>query len=320
MRTLASVHNEARLVGRVERSLALAPVWQVGHTAQHERLERVDLAGAIAAVERGKLGELEFDVLAWLGEQWWAQGSSADGLVRFTWYGLGRDLFGAEPDGTHRKRAREAIGNLMGAVVTLSGIDVHTGKLTPSLFSDVHILRSVVRGRRGRAGGDSIADGGQREDTAEVRLEDWIVAQLLGDVSVVLNWQIQRELTGVAKRLWSYLAARDGDFSATPAPGEPALMPGERRLTVRLDDDAAFEALGITTRQARNARLRLARAGARVVEADPRFRRITVDRVDQRPRPARYELRAVRCLDGVSVPTPVVEAHARPQQQLRLQQ
>lgn len=211
--------SENRLVGRVERSLALAPVWQVGHSTQRQRLERVDLAGAIAAVERGKLGELEFDVLAWLGEQWWEQGASPDGVVRFTWYGLGRDLWGAKPSGTHRRLAREAIGNLMGAVVTLSGIDIHTGELTPSLFSDVHILRSVVRGRRRGESGNAVVDGGQREETAEVRLEDWIVAQLLGDVSFVLNWQIQRELTGVAKRLWSYLAAREQDFDATSWPG-----------------------------------------------------------------------------------------------------
>jgi hypothetical protein len=183
----------------------------------------------------------------------------------------------------------------MGAVVTLSGVDVHSGKLTPSLFSDVHILRSVVRGRPRGESSDAVVDGGQREDTAEVRLEDWIVAQLLGDVSVVLNWQIQRELTGVAKRLWSYLAAREGDFDATR-------WPGERRLDVRLDDNAAFEALGITTKQPRNARLRLARAGARVVEADPRFVEITVERVDERPRPARYELRAVRRIEDSQSP------------------
>jgi hypothetical protein len=288
--TLASVTTEARLVGRVERSLALAPVWQVGHGPQRERLERVDLAGAIAAVERGKLGELEFDVLAWLGEQWWAQGASPDGVVRFTWYAIGRDLWGAKPNGTHRRLAREAIGNLMGAVVTLSGIDVHTGRLTPALFSDVHILRSVVRARRRDGGGDSAIDGGQREDTAEVRLEDWIVAQLLGDVSVVLDWQIQRELTGVAKRLWSYFAARERDFKTTT-------WPGERRLDVALDD-SAFEALGITTKHARNGRLRLARAGERVVAADPRFTRITVERLQGTP--GRYELRATRRTDVVS--------------------
>lgn len=308
-RTLAGVHSEARLVGRVERSLALAPLWQLGHTAQRNRLERIDLAGAIAAVERGKLGELEFDVLAWLGEQWWAQGSPADGVVRFTWYRLGRDLFGSEPDGTNRRRVREAIGNLMGAVVTLSGIDVHTGKLTPSLFSDVHILRSVVRGRRGGVGGDAAADGGQREDTAEVRLEDWIVAQLLGDVSVVLDWQIQRELTGVAKRLWSYLAAREGDFDVTS-------FDGVRRLVVRLDGASAFEALGITTKQARNARLSLARAGVRVKEADPRFVRISVDRVDERPKPPRYELRVDRRLESVAAVDAPDDDDSPPQLQL----
>lgn len=277
----------------MERSLALAPVWQLGHSPQRERLERVDLAGAIAAVERGKLGELEFDVLAWLGQQWWAQGASGDGVVRFTWYAMGRDLFDVEPTGTHRRLAREAIGNLVGAVVTLSGIDVHSGKLTPTLFSDVHILRSVVRGRGRGEQRDAAIDGSQREDTAEVRLEDWIVAQLLGDVSVVLDWQIQRELTGVAKRLWSYLAARERDFGDTS-------WPGERRLDVRLDDASAFQALGITTKEPRNARLRLARAGKRVMEADPRYVKIAVERADERQRSARYELRVVRRFETVA--------------------
>ena len=44
---------------------------------------------------------------------------------------------------------------------------------------------------------------GNREDTVDVRLEDSIVAQLLGNYRLVLDWQVQRQLTGAPKRVWS---------------------------------------------------------------------------------------------------------------------
>jgi hypothetical protein len=95
-----------------------------------------------------------------------------------------------------------ASDNLMGAVVTLSGFNAHTGEPTPALFSDVHLLRSVVRPRPRGTEVDPVLEGATLEETVEVRLEDWIVAQLLGDHRLVLDWQVQRQLTGVAKRLW----------------------------------------------------------------------------------------------------------------------
>ena len=56
-----------------------------------------------------------------------------------------------------------------------------------------------------RRGGDDVVDatrdGGLREDTVEVHLEDWLVAQLRGDRVALLDWQLQHELSGLAKRL-----------------------------------------------------------------------------------------------------------------------
>jgi hypothetical protein len=57
-----------------------------------------------------------------------------------------------------------------------------------------------VRPRPRGATVDAALEGGLREDTVEVQLEGWIVAQLLGDYRLVLDWQVQRPLTGVAKR------------------------------------------------------------------------------------------------------------------------
>jgi hypothetical protein len=273
-----------RRVGMLERSLALFPGWQLGSQPQRGRLERVDFIGAIASVERAKLGEAELDVLSWLTGEWWEQGAPVDGVVRFTWYRLGRDLWGSKPTGRHRSIMQEAVDNLMGAVVTLSGFNVHTGALTPALFSDVHLLRSVVRPRPRGAAIDPSLEGGQREDTVEVRLEEWIIAQLLGDYRLVLDWQVQRQLTGAAKRLWYYLAGRAADFAETPWPCERAF---EEKLT-----DGLLQGLSLTGSRARDRRAALARAGERIGRVDPRYTQVSV--VRDGGRRAAYRLRAVR--------------------------
>jgi hypothetical protein len=267
-------------VGRMERNLALFPGWQLGRQAHRSRLEREDFLGAIASVEGAELGEIELDVLSWLTEQWWQQGAPPDGLMRFTWYRLGRDLWNAEPGGRERRLMQEAVGNLMTAVVTLSGFNVHSGRNERGTFSEVHILRSVV-GRRRRAGADAAADGGRREDTAEARLEDWLVAQLLGDYGFVLDWQVRAALTGAAKRLWYYLGARSEEFEQGPWPGERVL---ELELTAQI-----YHAFSLLASRERANRTSLSKAGERIVEADPRYRSIAVEQAD-----GRYRLRAVR--------------------------
>lgn len=272
----------------LERNLALFPGWQLGRQAQCERIERRDFLGAIASVKRATLGELELDVLSWLSAQWWAQGAPRDGITRFTWYGAATDLWatgpGWQPGGRERRMLQEAVDNLMGAVVTLSGYSVHTGEAKPSLFSDVHILRSMVGQRPAGAAVDAVRDGGLREDTVEVRLEDWLVAQLLGDCVALLDWQIQRELDGLAKRLWCYLAGRGPDF-------EPSAWPGEELLMLDLCADV-YAGWSLHSARERNNRARVTTAAARIVEADPRYVTIAVE-----PRPddrRRYQLRAVR--------------------------
>ncbi|MGH2713765.1 MAG: hypothetical protein ACRDM7_07745 [Thermoleophilaceae bacterium] len=289
-----------RRVGMLERNLALFPGWQLGRQPHRGRIERVDFLGAIASVERAQLGEIELDVLSWLTAEWWEQGASVDGITRFTWYRFGQDMWGAAPSGRHRALLQEAIDNLMGAVVTLSGFDAHTGELTPALFSDVHLLRSVVRPRPRGARSDPALDGGKREDTVEVRLEDWIVAQLLGDYRLVLDWQVQRQLTGAAKRLWYYLGARASDFATTS-------WPSEAQLEVELTD-ALLEGLSLTGARARDRRAALARAGGRIVRADPRYLQVDVDRDGEAV--AGYRLRAVR--RDPEPPGDVLEATATP--------
>lgn len=280
----------AHPVGMLERNLALFPGWQLGRQEHQQGIERRDFLGAIASVKWATLGEVELDVLSWLSAQWWSQGAPRDGITRFTWYRLATDLWATEPGwqpgGRERRMLRDAVDNLMGAVVTLSGYNVHTGKATPSLFSDVHILSSVV-GKRDHdvdAVVDPTHDGGLREDTVEVHLEDWLVAQLLGDCVALLDWQLQRQLSGLAKRVWCYLAGRTPDFTS-------GAWPGEEVLTVALSEDV-YAGWSLNSARERNNRARVITAAARIVEADPRYVTIVVEpRVDER---RRYQLRAVR--------------------------
>lgn len=273
----------APLNGMLERNLALFPGWQVGGQPQNSHIERRDFLGTIASVDRATLGETELDVLCWLTAKWWEQGAPADGITRFTWYSVSCDLWGAgrEPGGREYRMVREAVDNLMGAVVTLSGYNPHATR-EPVLFADVHILRSVVGLQR--VGRDAASDGALREDTVEIRLEDWLVAQLLGDSVALLDWQIQRELNGVAKRLWCYLAGRSPDFV-------PTAWPGEEALTIPLTPDV-YAGWSLNADRERRNRARATAAAERIARTDPRYVRIVVE-PDARKRGS-YQLRAVR--------------------------
>ena len=77
---------EARAEGRIDRSLARSPLWQLGGRQQRKRVERRDVLGSIARADRAPLGEPELDVLTWLTQEWFDHGCPLDGKVRFTWY------------------------------------------------------------------------------------------------------------------------------------------------------------------------------------------------------------------------------------------
>ncbi len=273
----------------IESNLALFPGWQLGSQVQHKRIARRDLLGAIARAERAPLGELELDALTWLTQEWFEQGSPKDGVVRFTWYRLGQDLYAAD-GGRQRALMQEAIDNLAGALITLRCVDVLTGSRSTTLRSKVHIVEAVVDHEDVlliRDGDLAAARGGWlRDDTVKVKLADWLVGQLL-DGLIILDWQIQRQLGGAAKRLWYYLAARAPDFVASG-------IDNDERL--RFEIDAAFYgALNLQAARERDNRAALARAGARIMAADQAYRAISVVRVGGT---AGYELRVTRAVDA----------------------
>ena len=241
--------------------------------------------------------------MTWITQEWFDQGSSIDGRVRFTFYVLGTDLYGGgrsgwTPSGRYRELMREAIDNLHAVVVTLRSINVLTGERERTLRSKVHILEAVVDHEqvqlfRDEGASNAATVGALRGDTVEVKIADWLVCQLLSG-PVVLDWRTQRKLAGAAKRLWYELSARAGDFTSSPFPGQFELVVP---LTVEF-----YAAMNLQAARERDNRAALAAAANRVVAADAAY--LTIDIVRGADG---YLLRAVRCDDG---PSAVVEGAA----------
>lgn len=272
----------------IESNLALFPGWQLGSQTQQKRIARRDFLGAIARAERAPLGELELDALTWLTQEWYEEGSPTDGEISFTWYRLTQDLYGRD-GGRQRALMQEAIDNLAAAMITLRCVDILSGERSVTLRSKVHILEAVVdhedvlliRDRNLATG----CLGSLRKDTVKVKLADWLVAQLLSGM-VVLDWQTQRQLGGAAKRLWYYLAARAPDF-------EPSPIERQERLVFPVDGDF-YALLNLQASRERDNRAALARAGERIVSADPAYLAIAVSRDGGGHG---YKLRVIRAVD-----------------------
>jgi hypothetical protein len=286
---------ESRPEGRIERNLARSPLWQLGGRQQRKRLQRRDVLGTIARADRAPLGEPELDVLTWLTQEWFEHGCPVDGKVRFTWYAVGRDLYGGgrrgwSPSGRYRELMREALDNLHAVVLTFRSIDIDQGGGTMrKLHSKVHILERIDDHEEVEllrdGDGDETAVGALRAESVEVTLAPWLVARLLEE-GVVLNWRTQRRLSGAAKRLWYELSARLGEF-------EPTGLPGESELTVEISADF-FAAMNLQAARDRDNRAALAAAARRVVAVDERFRSIELVKRD-----GLHFLRA-RCADGAA--------------------
>jgi len=304
-----------RRTGMIDRDLAIQPFWQLGPQALRKRIQRRDLFGAIARADGAPLAEPELDALSWIIDEWHQQGSPVGGVIRFTWYALGCDLYGTgrpswSPSGRHRELMTEAIDHLHQVVITLRSINVNDGDTERTLRSKVHILETVVdhklvgtyreavdntkdidddaeqrakaleeRQRLRRDHGPAL--GRLRSDSVEVTIAPWLVRQLLTG-TVVLDWRTQRKLGGAAKRLWYQLSALAPEFEATAFPDVVA-------LTIALDGDF-YAAMHLQAERERDNRSALAAAARRVLAADPVYRSIEVVRIDA----GAYELRTLR--------------------------
>ncbi len=259
--------------------LAQFPGWQFGPREAKKAVRSRDGYGRLSEVLGAPLRALEFDVLAWMFALWYSQGCKTIGtprnaIIRFTHYEITRafTLAKASVDGQDRaskglggrnnELIREALEALKAAVVTLTGVDAHTGEAVDQIISRVNIIRSyTVLGQMALDWDDPAAVGGMRDETIEVRFEDWITERLFTG-ALVFDWMVQRRLGGNGKRLWVYLEAHSYDFSVLPG--------GFERITLDVNQKL-FDELNIRRKRDRDNVSALADAMRMILERDPRY-------------------------------------------------
>lgn len=230
----------------------------------------------MASATGAPLGDREFDVHTWLRQRLVALDLPDDGAVPFTLSGLARDLYGpGTKSGTTRKHLLGALQNLLSAQVTIPGFDAVSGTVDPDKVS--HGLRLldglVTQGhydefRRALERGEQPAPDAfaqlarMRSDATVVAiLPRWSTRAIADGLGSPLDLDAQRELGGVAKRVWVQLNGQ-------------AFIPDDHgnkeRLVLELDVDG-YRALGFNHRRAVDRRRYLAQALTRICEVDPTY-------------------------------------------------
>ena len=274
--------DDPEAVGYLERSLAAAPVWQMGTRTLESQIQRRDprLLDFMANAKNAPLGELEFDVLTWAITRWYQVGRPEDGRLRATLGELAHALYGTRSGGMQYALLREALDHLYNVSLDLTVLTLDGDNDEQWIASKRRRIIQELTIQEPMAGGHA----GRQTGTVEIRLGSWLVDQLDAQTVAAIAWQVLRGLGGIAKRLAIYLAARSSEFEAITAHTE--------RLTIALTDEL-YEEFGVTAARDRDRRASLTRAAARIEERDSRYSRLGVHRTG-----AGYELRAERPIVG----------------------
>jgi Replication initiator protein A len=267
-------------VGYLERSLASAPVWQMGARTLERQVVRRDprLLDFLANAKNAPLGELEFDVLTWMITRWYQAGRPNDGRLVATLGEVAYALYGRREGGMQYQLLREALDRLFNVSLDLTVLTIENGDERWLAHRRRRIIQELSIH-------EPMATGAVKSaSTLEIRLGSWLVDQLDAHTVAAIAWQVLRGLSGIAKRLAIYLAAHSADFAAITRHTE--------RFSVQLTDEL-YEEFGITAARERDRRASIARAAARISEQDPRYTRLTVERIA-----GSYVLRAERPAGG----------------------
>lgn len=261
----------------METNLCRAGVWASGPVQLSLPLEAEDLLGLVRASGRLKVSP-DLEVLAWLTEAW-REERPRDRWLYLTLYGLAFDLYGRKPGGGECRALRSSLGRLKSVTVSLAGYDARSGEMRPNVASLDNLIDRIVT-ELDDLGPDATPEqlGGLRGSTFRVQLPPWLVAQLEAGSITYLQWPILHRLSGLAARLWVLLQAER--YKRTGA--------GSEATWVKLGP-RAFTTLGMNYAHDRQARAALRRAGESIVDTDPRFESVTVER-----RPGGHAIVAVR--------------------------
>jgi hypothetical protein len=225
-----------------------------------------DRLGEIRRIDEGPpLTEVEFQVMMVICTAWRSLGNQFAATVPITLSMICKEL-GLNYSGRSFARVRQALSALTQATFAGEVWDVRTNEMTH--IREFGLIQEWEAGRpneRGRLG-----------DVGSVMLRDWLRRQLAGEHQTYYSRELMRGLRRpVAKLLLPYLESER--FDAPPG------VHGTRVKTWPVNEEL-FASVGITDRQARQARRTLALAAQEIVEVGEgrRWIRIEVEQGDRR--------------------------------------
>lgn len=249
---------------RASRTLSRCASWS---TNPGQRLDLPIRAEGLSeiTVANGRLQlSPDYDLLALLCERWLARPTES-GWMRPTLYELAATLYpakGRPPGGEEYRMLRESIQRLAWVSIEIIGFNAETGKPDPARASGGHLLEAHWPLR------ELVGD-----DRFGVRLAEWLRSAIDHGAVIRLDWRTLRSFNHqqlLAKRLWIYLQAE------SYKPESDSLEATWLALGDRLN-----ASLGMNYAHARQARAGLKRACGTVLEIDPRYRYLAVEKRGQ---------------------------------------
>jgi hypothetical protein len=256
----ARTHELPSLVPAVmENNLSRKGIWAVEPDRQRLewRYETEDIVGSLTMeMTLGRLSTFEMELVAWLLGRWKDEG---DGKIRFSLRQCTRE-FGAKWSGQRAEFLREALDRIDGTRFRGTVWERATRKRKRDRFGIVDRIQYVDKA-------DSLDGPSTEAAQVTVTLSSFILEQLRTKQFKRLDWETlrQRIKSPLGKRLYVFLQGQEG-------------FPHDARgvyyeITI---DNTLMETLGCRDRHSRRLRVKLARAGREIMDADSRYKEVSI--------------------------------------------
>lgn len=221
------------------------------HSEAHALPTSEDAIGLVAIADGGRLSEAGLNAWTVASQMYLEAGCPEDGRIDTSLSALARRLWGdGGKSSERRRRLADALSELVGTKVVITGIDPYTLEPENGAIWEVnllegagarsHVKRILAAARNGdRTALAKLASLRGRADDASatwsIVLPRWLAQSVRRDRGVVLDYEVQRALRGAAKRIWLQLEA-DPSWTRHRIP-TPEDEDDVRRTVARLTDE-----------------------------------------------------------------------------------
>lgn len=243
-----------------------AGIFQFGSAKLRDDVDVETLVGVVASSRGAPLGSCEFDTFSIILQRFCSQ-PDEDGWVTIpSTYELTRSIYNAHSSERY-DTVLTALDRLSDVWVSLPGYDARTGRWDGNSVTMRRLIQEVVvtvddteLPRRANASLRSLVSQAGGRGALNLRLADWIVEYARTRNGRELDFDVQRSLRGVAKRLWIELESASFEPVGDDIEG----------YTLTLDDDT-LRRLGLGCARRADNITKLRERLRQIVSVDPSY-------------------------------------------------